>query len=106
MEIKKGDYVTRKSYENDTIFLVLNVKNDICYLKGVDVRLYADSKKNDLIKVNKPKENDDFIEKFKDEFLMDRNDYFYLPPKIVHVDAVNFLNNHQKSLILRGFLIF
>ncbi len=87
MEIKKGDYVTRKSYDNDTVFLVLNVQNNICYLKGVDVRLYADSKDDDLIKVNKPKENDDFVEKFKDEFLMDRNDFFYLPPKIVHVDG-------------------
>ncbi len=105
MEIKKGDYVTRKSYENDTIFLVLNVKNDICYLKGVDVRLYADSQKNDLIKVNKPKENDDFIKKFKDEFLMDRNDYFYLPPKIVHVDGdPEYLNRCLKFYKEAGVL--
>ena len=87
MEIKKGDYVTRKSYENDTIFLVLNVKNGIYYLKGVDVRLYADSQKSDLIKVNKPKENDDFLEKFKDEFLMNRNEFFYLPPRLLHIDG-------------------
>ena len=35
MKIKKGDYVTRKSYENDTVFLVLNVRDNICYLKGM-----------------------------------------------------------------------
>ncbi len=87
MKIKKGDYVTRKSYENDTVFLVLNVRDNICYLKGVDVRLYADSVENDLIKVNKPEKNDAFIKKFKDEFLMDRNDYFYLPPRALHVDG-------------------
>ena len=90
MEIKKGDYVTRKSYDNDTTFLVINVKNNIYYLKGVDVRLYADSKKSDLIKVNKPKDNDDFLNKiqsFKDEYLMDRSDYFYLPGKILHIDG-------------------
>ncbi len=87
MEIKKGDYVTRKSYENDTIFLVLNVRDNIYYLKGVDVRLYADSQKDDLVKVNKPKENDEFIEKFKDEFLMNRNEFFYLPPKLLHLDG-------------------
>ena len=87
MEIKKGDYVTRKSYENDTIFLVLNVKDGMYYLKGVDVRLYADSKKDDLIKVNKPEEKDEFIKKIRDEFLMDRNDYFYLPPRLLHIDG-------------------
>ena len=61
MKIKKGDYVTRKSYDNDTVFIVLNVSSDTYFLKGVDVRLYADSNKEDLVKVNKPKENDDFV---------------------------------------------
>ena len=51
MDIVKGDYVTRKSYNNDTVFKVLNIKDGICYLKGVDVRLYADSPSDDLIKV-------------------------------------------------------
>ena len=92
MEIKKGDYVTRKSYENDTVFLVINVRNNIYYLKGVDVRLYADSNKDDLIKIKKPKESDKFLENIKilkDENLMDRNDYFYLPAKILHIDGDN-----------------
>lgn len=87
MKIKKGDYVTRKSYYNDTVFIVLNVSSDTYFLKGVDVRLYADSNKEDLVKVNKPKENDDFVKKFKEDFLMDRSDFFYLPPKILHIDG-------------------
>ena len=48
MPIKKGDIVTRKSYNHDTLFKVMNVKGDTCYLKGIDVRLYADSKIEDL----------------------------------------------------------
>ena len=87
MKIKKGDYVTRKSYDNDTVFIVLNISSDTYFLKGVDVRLYADSNKEDLVKVNKPKENDDFVKKFKEDFLMDRSDFFYLPPKILHIDG-------------------
>ncbi len=89
MNIKKGDYVTRKSYNNDTTFLVINVKNNIYYLKGVDVRLYADSYLNDLVKVKKPVNLNDekFITEVKDELLMDRSDFFFLPPKLLHIDG-------------------
>lgn len=87
MQIKKGDYVTRKSYQNDTVFVVLNVLNNTYFLKGVNVRLYADSKKEDLVKVSKPKEKDDFERQIRDDLLMDRNDFFYLPPKVLHIDG-------------------
>ena len=30
-----GDYVTRKSYNNDIIFKIIDIKGDIYYLKGV-----------------------------------------------------------------------
>ncbi|MDE6284344.1 MAG: hypothetical protein K2M17_01185 [Bacilli bacterium] len=48
MSIKKGDYVTRKSYDHDTVFKVLKIHDGICYLKGTEVRLYADSLESDL----------------------------------------------------------
>jgi spore coat assembly protein len=44
-----GDYVTRNSYNNDIVFKIINIKNNIYYLKGVSVRLYADSEKEDLV---------------------------------------------------------
>ena len=44
-----GDYVTRQSYNNDIIFRIIDIKDDIYYLKGVSVRLYADSFKDDLV---------------------------------------------------------
>lgn len=53
MNFQKGNFVTRKSYNNDTIFKILNIKENICYLKGIDVRLYADAEITDLVLVNK-----------------------------------------------------
>ena len=44
-------------YKNDTIFLVLNIKGEIAYLKGVDVRLFADSDLDDLVKEQEGQEN-------------------------------------------------
>ncbi len=86
MEINKGDYVTRKSYNNDTVFKVINIKDGIYYLKGAEVRLYADSILSDLIKCEEPKE--EIIKEdnrgFKNK---DSDDYFYLPAKILHIDG-------------------
>ena len=87
MDIKKGDYVTRKSYNNDTVFKVLNIKDDIYYLKGADVRLYADSPKSDLVKVIKEEDKEDYSNRVKDKMILDRSEYFYLPGKILHFDG-------------------
>ena len=83
MDLKRGDYVTRESYNNDTIFKIINIKNDIYYLKGVEVRLYADAPINDLKKTEKPKIEE--IDNSNDK--ADRNEYFYLPAKILHIDG-------------------
>ncbi len=85
MEIKKGDYVTRNSYNNDTIFKVINIKNNVYYLKGVDVRLYADSFLSDLELVEYER-SEDIVETDLD-LPLDRDDYFYLPAKILHFDG-------------------
>jgi len=80
-----GDYVTRKSYNNDIIFKIINISDGIYYLKGVSVRLYADSCKEDLVQCNL--EDDTFrpsIDEYRD---LDRNEYFYLPGRILHLDG-------------------
>lgn len=41
--------VTRKSYNNDIIFQIVNIINDRYILKGIDYRLIADSFKDDLL---------------------------------------------------------
>ena len=43
MDFKEGDLVTRNSYNNDMVFKIISIDNDICYLKGINVRLIADS---------------------------------------------------------------
>lgn len=97
MEIKKGDYVTRISHNNDIIFKVLNIKDDIYFLKGVDIRLYVDAPKKDLIKVTKEEDREDFTSRVQDKLLLDRNEYFYLPGKILHFDGdVDYLNRCMK----------
>ncbi len=80
-----GDCVTRKSYDNDILFQIVDIKGDIYYLKGVTVRLLADSPQSDLVLA------DDIEEPFKptiDEYRnLDRNEYFYLPGRILHLDG-------------------
>ena len=93
MKIKKGDLVTRKSYDHDTIFKVTNVKNGIYYLKGLDVRLSADSPLKDLVKYEEEVVEEDFLEKIKEELILDRSDFFYMPAKILHLDGdIDYLN--------------
>ena len=86
MELNIGDFVTRKSYNNDTIFKIININEDLVLLKGVDIRLFADSLIDDLVKCDY-KINDDSIENCFDFNVMDRSDYFYLPGKILHIDG-------------------
>ncbi len=78
-----GDYVTRKSYNNDTCFKIIDIVDDIAILNGINIRLEADSSLDDLVKVEYV-EIDDNI---KDIINLDRNDYFYLPGKILHIDG-------------------
>ena len=48
--MKIGDLVTRNSYNNDIVFTIIDIDDDLYYLKGINVRLYADSKIDDLVK--------------------------------------------------------
>lgn len=88
MELKRGDLVTRKSYNHDTVFKITNIKNDIYYLKGTEVRLYADSSIEDLEKyiITEEKEEKKEISE-NEEIKLDRSEYFYLPAKILHIDG-------------------
>ena len=88
MEIKVGTYVTRISHKHDMIFKVIEIDDDICYLRGVNVRLCADSDIEDLVKTEY-KESDDLevVERIKENTKLERDDYFYLPGKILHIDG-------------------
>ncbi len=92
MELKIGDLVTRNSYNNDTVFKIIAIENDEVYLKGVTIRLYADSDIEDLVPYDKKEkeiiENDNRkFEDIRDSLKLDRNEYFYLPGRILHIDG-------------------
>lgn len=81
-----GDLVTRNSYENDIVFKIIRIDDDNYILKGISVRLFADSPKADLKLYNK-EEDDDFFPEIDSYRTLDRNEYFYLPGRILHIDG-------------------
>ena len=84
-----NDIVTRKSYNNDILFQIISIDGDNVILKGVDLRLYADSLVDDLVKVEKTITSSDskIIERNVKELNIDRSKFFYLPGKILHIDG-------------------
>ena len=88
MSFNIGDLVTRNSYNNDTIFKIIDIDSNIAILKGVNIRLEADSDLSDLKKVdetNNIKDDKLFLDRF--EINLKRDEYFYLPGKVVHIDS-------------------
>lgn len=91
MDLKVGDLVTRKSYNNDILFKIIDINENMAILKGVDLRLYADSiiddlkKKEDIYNVSKSDRKiiNDNIRSLD----LNRDEYFYLPGKILHIDG-------------------
>ena len=95
MKFQIGDLVTRISYEHDIVFVIDRIEEGTYYLIGKSIRLCADALEDDLEKVDKEEEDHEFLERIKPATL-DRNDYFYLPGKILHIDGdKNYL---EKSL--------
>lgn len=91
MNLKIGDIVSRKSYNNDILFKIIDITESTAILKGIDFRLYADSELKDLVKEeNKPntsKSDREIINENLKSLDLDRSEYFYLPGKILHIDG-------------------
>jgi len=87
-----GDYVTRKSYNNDIVFEIVDIVGNVAYLKGINIRLEADSNLDDLVKSKEEKiiDDDRINNDLLDELNLDRKDYFYLPGKVLHIDGDSF----------------
>ena len=98
MNFREGDFVTRISHNHDIVFKIVSIEGGIAFLKGVDLRLYADSSLSDLVKASVPIDSDQqILEKNLRELQMDRSQYFYLPGKILHIDGDNdYLNRCMK----------
>ena len=87
-----GDLVTRDSYNNDVVFKIVSIDNDVVYLKGINIRLYADSPVSDLRleggNAARDKIDDgEFVREMEEVVKLDRNEYFYIPGKVLHIDG-------------------
>ncbi len=111
MNLKVGDLVTRNSYNNDILFKVIDINDDIVMLKGVDLRLYADSIIDDLRKeeeiYNVSKSDRKIINDNIRDLDLNRDEYFYLPGKILHIDGdeeyLNRCMNFYKDLNVKAY---
>ncbi len=95
MELKVGDLVTRNSYGNDVVFKIVSIEDGKCTLKGIYIRLVADSLISDLKLYNNEEEEEEreFLAKIEEPLVLNRQEYFYLPGKILHIDSdIDFLN--------------
>ena len=64
--MKIGDYVVRKKYNRDILFEIFDIKDNIYYLRGVELRLIADSELDDL-------ELSEVQPQLEDGFVMERH---------------------------------
>lgn len=81
---KIGDLVTRKKYGNDIIFKIIKIEENKVILRGLNIRLYADTYLDDLVLsgIREETEEEEIrIDKKKD------NEYFYIPGFILHLDS-------------------
>ena len=110
--IEIGDIVSRNKYNNDTLFKVEKIENGIYYLCGIEIRLCADSEISDLKKENVVLNNDEdrrLLELLNDKDDI-KNDYFYIPGRILHIDGdKEYLNRclkFYKSANLNAFGLY
>jgi spore coat assembly protein len=110
MLIKIGDIVTRKSYNNDLIFRVIQIQEDksgeekTVILHGEDMRLVADSPINDLITIDEreySKRKEVETEKENRSFKLFRQDYQLLRQKTEYQSS-NGYNYDYRSFQLPG----
>lgn len=89
MNFKIGDFVTRISHKHDVLFKIIGFDGDIVFLKGVDLRLCADSSIDDLIaaEIFDSSQDKKIVEENLRDVKIDRSQYFYLPGKILHIDG-------------------
>lgn len=81
--LKIGKYVTRKKYDNDILFKIIDIRGNKYILKGVDIRLVADSQEDDLIECKYCKKKEIYEEVRK----LNTDSYFYIPGTILHIDT-------------------
>ena len=67
--IKIGDIVSRYKYNNDCLFKVVDIKDDIYYLSGLNIRLCASTNIDDLKLEDNVREDDsDIVNNIRDNY--------------------------------------
>src|SRR5690554_526575 len=82
MSFKRGDYVTRRSYNSDIVFKIEKIKEEIAILRSFRFRLMADAPLTDLVKLGKKE-----VKNLKKELMM---------------ECYECLQRQQKHLILNS----
>ena len=85
-----GDFVGRKSYNCDVVFVISAIVKDVAVLQGYYVRLVADSPMSDLILIEKEEleryENNN--EEYKNSLIEGyKNKISHITGKILHIDS-------------------
>ncbi len=91
--MQKGDVVSRVSHNHDIIFVITNIEGEIAYLRGLYVRLVADSELSDLVLVddgdlNRYKESK--LEYAKTIISSYKKKIGHITGKILHLDSDPF----------------
>lgn len=102
-EIKKGEFVVRKSYNKDIIFIVDRViKNKIVWLTGITARLKADAPIEDVEIIEKSeilKIHDKVNKKIKEEINnsnIEKNNFLKRSEKIVYTGKILHLDGDKR----------
>lgn len=85
-----NDLVTRNSYGNDIVFKIISIETERVLLKGVNIRLCADSYISDLKRFNGERSIQEII-----ELPLEKGNY--LKGKVLHLDSdVEYLKRSMK----------
>ena len=87
LNFKIGDIVTRKSHNNDIAFKIISIDGNNVNLLGLNVRLKADAYIDDLILTKSATDDYEIIQRNLVHSNLDRENYFYIPGKILHIDG-------------------
>ncbi len=80
--MKIGDMVGRKKYGKDILFEIYRIENNIAYLRGVEIRLIADARLDDL----EPMELIEITQPDLERSILKRNENM-IKGKVLHLDG-------------------
>ncbi len=102
--MKIGDLVVRRKYHKDIVFEIYDIQHNICYLKGIEVRLIADSEIEDL----------EIVDHQKPMFRIDESkllrNHHVMKGKVLHLDGdmryLKMCEEKYKELGLRSVCLY